>query len=463
MRRALAGVLLAAPAWGQLPEAMTPPGNPITPNKVRLGKALFWEEQLSAHDGVACGTCHRPSAGGSDPRVATHFGPDGEPGTDGDRLGSPGTPGRVTPRRPRSVLAASYGFELFWDGRATERFLDPLSGDVVLKWGAALETQALAPILHPDEMGAPGWGWPEVTRKLASVRPLALSPDVPGPLARWVGERGYPALFAEAFGDADITPARIAQAIASYERTLVPELTPVLVEPDGGERWTHLEREGLKLFKSLNCAVCHPPEDGLFTDLAYHFLGTSPLAADDGLAGVTGLREDRGNMLTPSLLGVALRAPFFHDGSQATLRDVVEFYDRGGDHEPNEIGRLNLTELEKEALVAFLGGPLTDPRLIAETPPFDRPLLTDEQDPRPRMAAGILHLTSHPFRSAGLFTWSGQRADPGITDDGYLPVEFPIPQTADLIGVTIEADWVGALGARDPRALRVRFQVTPPR
>ena len=126
MRRVLAGVLLAVPAWGQLPEAMAPPGNPITRDKVRLGKALFWEEQLSAHDGVACGTCHRPSAGGSDPRVETHAGPDGEFGTDDDRFGSPGTPGRVTPRRPRSVIAASYGFELFWDGRAAERFVDPL-------------------------------------------------------------------------------------------------------------------------------------------------------------------------------------------------------------------------------------------------------------------------------------------------------------------------------------------------
>lgn len=454
---------LAASAAAQLPEVVAPPGNPVTEARASLGKALFWDEQLSAEDRVACGTCHRPGAGGSDPRAELHVGPDGVEGTDDDSLGSPGTPGHVTARRPRSVIGAAFGFELFWDGRAEEGFVDPVTGETVLEWGAGLESQAVVPIVHHGEMGAEGWGWDRVTAKLERARPLALSPRVPGRLARWIGERGYPALFEEAFGDALVTPARIAQAIAGYERTLIPDLAPVLLYPGGGPDWTRAERDGLALFRTLTCSICHPPDQGIFTDQAYHYLGTAPRAADEGLGGVTGIDTDRGRMRTPSLLNVALRPPFFHDGSQATLADVVEFYDRGGDHEPNEIGPLDLSAEEKEALVAFLGRPLTDPRLAAGTPPFDRPLLSSEEDPGPAVLAGMLRLEEAGAPAPTLFTWRGEAPHAPLAPGDYLPVEFPIPDRPVLVGRTLHASWVGPLGRPSMEVVRVVLRPELPR
>lgn len=464
--RLLALLLLPTGAFAQLPEVVSPPGNPQTPEKIALGKALFWDEQLSESDEVACGTCHRPEAGGSDPRTFAHPGIDQILGTEDDTLGSPGTPGRGTPRRPRSVIGAAFGFELFWDGRAGEEFVDPLTGEVLLDWGAALETQSLKPILHPDEMGLDhGWGWPEVTAKLAKVTPLRRSPEVPGALSRWIDGRGYPELFEETFGDEAITPARIAMAIAAYERTLIPDRAPVVLEPGGGPSWSAQELEGLRVFRSLNCANCHLPGDGLYTDHSYHFLGTASRRAEPGLQTVTGLVQDGGHLQTPSLLNVSLRAPFFHNGSQATLMDVVEFYQRGGDHEPNAIGRLNMTLADKEALVVFLGRPMTDPRVLAGSPPFDRPLLFREVPDRLPIAAGVLrlHETPRPGGAAvqALFTWNGYPED-GAAPGGYLPVEFSIPDRAVLVGRTIEAAWIGPL-AGERTQLTVRLQPDLPR
>ena len=455
-------LLTTSGARAQLPEVTPPPGNPLSLAKAALGKTLFWDEQLSASDTVACGTCHRPEAGGSDLRVRRHPGADGIRGTPDDGLGSPGSPGRGTARRPRSVVGAAFGFDLFWDGRAGEQFVDPLTGETVLTFGAGLETQALAPILHPDEMGRDeGWGWPEVCTKLRLVTPLARSPRLPGRLERWIGGRGYPELFEEAFGDGEVTPVRIALAIATYERTLIPDRAPALLQPEGGPGWSSLELDGLRLFESLNCATCHPPGEGLFTDQAYHYLGTRPRGADPGLAGITGLREDSGRMQTPCLLNVSLRAPFFHGGTEATLGDVIAFYVRGGDNEPNEIGRLDLSAVEQAALVAFLGRPLTDPRLLSGMPPFDRPLLAGEEDPRPQLAAGLLQLAGG--QEMGLFTWSGPRQGSDPAPGGFLPVEFMVPDRAVLVGRTLEAWWLGPTGSNAPSALLVRLQTTLPR
>src|SRR5262249_22701634 len=157
-----------------------------------LGKMLFWDEQLSSDNTVACGTCHRPGAGGSDPRVARHPGVDGVFMTPDDIIGSPGIARAdsfgnpvadplfgfdvpVTRRAAPTWLLAPWSRELFWDGRATSQFTDPSGGGVLIASGGALESQSVAPIMNDAEMAYELRTWGDVTGKLASVTPLALA------------------------------------------------------------------------------------------------------------------------------------------------------------------------------------------------------------------------------------------------------------------------------------------------
>jgi len=391
----------------QLPPVPVPPGNPITEAKVRLGQTLFWDEQLGSDSTVACGTCHLPEAGGSDPRAwldadsARHPGLDGVFGTEDDCFGSPGVRrmdrarGRyadrvfgdevqVTHRRPRSNIGAAFMSALFWDARAKDTLVDPETGEEVLAWGAALEVQSLAPILNDVEMAHEGRNWADVAKTLLRARPLALSPEVPAALSAWIDGRGYPALFEEAFGAADLSPSQIAMALATYQRTLIPNEAPIVTL---SPKLTDLELDGLRAFKRSGCAECHDHSRGLFTDRTFHFIGVAPVQSDSGLAAATGDDLDAGLFLTPSLLNVELRGPYFHDGSKQSLEDVIEFYDRGGDHgarRQREIAPLRLNPSEKRALAAFLRRPLTDPRAARATGPFERPLLSTESDERYR-------------------------------------------------------------------------------
>src|SRR5882672_5138798 len=145
-----------------------PPGNLVTATKAYLGKTLFWDEQLSSTRTVACGTCHFASNGGSDSRAivgnarSRNPGADAVFGTADDVFASPGVISnnadgsyslspvygfheQVTGRKSRSYIDAGYSNSLFWDGRATQVFTDPISGAVVLNAGAALESQVLGP------------------------------------------------------------------------------------------------------------------------------------------------------------------------------------------------------------------------------------------------------------------------------------------------------------------------------
>lgn len=397
-------------AHAQLTPPPAPAGNPVTPAKVRLGKALFWEEQLSSPRTVACGTCHIPSAGGADPRSATsplaqHPGPDGLFGGADDVLGSPGVPRsgadglyspsvhfglteQATGRRAPSALNAGYSPTLFWDGRAATQFVDPVTAEVVLATGGALESQSVGPPMSDVEMAHVGRTWTEILARLATVSPLALALDAPPTLLDWIDGRTYAALFEEAFGSPGITAARVALAIASYERTQVTNQAPFDAFIGGDEAaLTPLESAGRDVFVAASCDRCH--RLAIMSDHAFHYIGLRPPAEDPGRFTVTNDPADLGRMRTPSLRNLELRAPYMRNGRFATIEEVIDFYDRGGDFDaPNKdpfVRALTLSPEEKTALAAFLRRPLTDPRLVPELPPFDRPTLFSESG----RAAGI--------------------------------------------------------------------------
>ena len=229
----------------------TPPaGNPVTAAKASLGKTLFWDEQLSATNTVSCGTCHRPAEGGSDPRTligdlrSLNPGSDGIQKTPDDIFGSPGVPrnnlngtytaapffglrSQVTGRKAPSYLNAGYGFAgLFWDGRASDTFRDPITNAILLDSNASLESQVLGPPTSDVEMGHVGQNWPQIAQRIAAAKPLIVAGNIPASLTSWIDGRNYPELFEEAFGTPEVTPARIAMAIATHERQLITDRTP---------------------------------------------------------------------------------------------------------------------------------------------------------------------------------------------------------------------------------------------
>lgn len=413
---AAAAALLTAvmAAQAQLPPPPEPAGNPLTASKANLGKVLFWDEQISSTRTVACGTCHLPTSGGEDPRsgvspLAVHPGPDGLFGGADDVFGSPGVPlnqssglydwsthfgltEQVTGRRTVSSLNAGYSPALFWDGRALDEFVDPVTMAVVLPSGGALESQAVGPPVSDVEMADVGRVWTDVLARIGDSVPLALSPEIPAALRSWIDDRDYAELFEEAFGPPGITAPRVAMAIASYERTQFTDQTPFDNWIATGTGLTPEEEAGASVFSGAGrCDNCHDlgPPTFLLTDNNFRYTGVRPQSEEPGRMDVTGDPDDEGKVRTPSLRNAELRAPYMHNGRFATLEEVVEFYDRGGDFSgPNKdpnILPLGLTQVQKDNLLAFLGRPLTDPRLAVEAPPFDRPALYTESDRVPTL------------------------------------------------------------------------------
>ncbi|MEP7148286.1 MAG: cytochrome c peroxidase [Acidobacteriota bacterium] len=392
------------PPFPPLQPPFAPAGNRVTAAKAYLGKTLFWDEQLSSTKTVSCGTCHRPAEGGSDPRTSAasrHPGFDATFGTADDIFGSPGVPVnysdgnygwssvfgmglQVTGRKAPSYLNAGYSdLGLFWDGRATDVFRDPLTNAVILGTNGSLESQSVGPPLSDTEMAHSGRDWPQIVARVSASKPLAVAHDVPAGLSSWIDGRTYAELFEEAFGTPDITPARIAMAIGTHERTLFSDRTPLDRYSANIGTLTVQEEDGRDLFQALQCTFCHG--GALMSDQSFHNIGVRPRIEDRGRGAISGFPIDDGRFKTPNLRNLELRGPFMHNGRFAAIEDVVDFYNRGGDFSaPNidtiRIRPLNLTNPQKANLAAFLKRPLTDDRVKFEQPPFDRPHLYTESN-----------------------------------------------------------------------------------
>jgi cytochrome c peroxidase len=258
-----------------------PPDNPSTPAKIALGRRLFFDPLLSRDRTIACATCHNPAQGFSiSEPLATGVG---------------GKQGR---RHPPTLINVAYNSMQFWDGRVG-----------TLGKFDSLERQVLEPIRDPLEM---------------DIDPL----DV----ARRLHESDdYRRLFREAFGG-DPTPDLIAKAIASFERTLLSGDAPYDRYNAGDlTAMSPAAVRGKELFFwKATCSACHRGPN--FTDNAFHpgIASKFDEGADIGRLAATSEEYDRGSFKTPTLRDVARRGPYMHDGSLATLEEVVERYNRGG-------------------------------------------------------------------------------------------------------------------------------------
>jgi cytochrome c peroxidase len=297
---------------GLATERLVPRDNPLTEAKVKLGRRLFFDPILSSDNAVSCASCHDPAHGfaGPAPRAV-------------------GVGGKQGTRNAPSLLNRAYGKAFFWDGRET-----------------TLEGQALQPIANPVELGS------SVSQALERLR---AHPE-------------YPALFKTAFPDG-LTEVNLARALASFERVLLTGNSPVDRFRTGTiQSLNDSERHGLWLFESRGgCWRCHAGRN--FTDEEYHNTGVSwgkaPL--DLGRHELTKQEADRGRFKTPTLRGLAATAPYMHDGSMATLDEVVEFYNQGGGKNPHldpSLAPLNLSKQDMRDLVAFLKA--------LSTPPFSK-------------------------------------------------------------------------------------------
>ncbi len=487
-----------------------PAGNPITAGKVYLGKSLFWDEQMSSTGTVSCGTCHQAGGGGDDlrakntPAVSVNPGINQFFGDADDIVASRGVPAtnadgtytfsslygfkeQVTGRSSMSYLNAGYSPTMFWDGRATGTFRDPITNAIILNNGAALESQVLGPPLSSTEMAHGGRDWNQVASRIANSKPLALASNIPAPLVTWLNGRSYSELFNEVFGTPEVTPSRIAMAIATYERTLYTDQAPVDLANAGIAPLTAQEQNGRNLFVQNECAVCHA--GSLTSDNTFRYIGVRPPNDDTGRFQVTGNNGDLGRFRTPSLRNVELRGTYFHNGRFNTLDQVVAFYNRGGDfNAPNkdpDVRPRGLNAQQQADIVAFLKRPLTDPRVAAEAPPFDRPMLYTESSRMPQITgtgrAGSGGLTpqimaiSPPLVGNPNFTVSVSGAfgngivvlvidvsDPGVgtaipaagsfarvtantqgtgSGNGWASVSIPIPDDPQLVGKTFFARW----------------------
>nr|MCU0689106.1 hypothetical protein [Phycisphaerales bacterium] len=299
---------------------------------------------------------------------------------------------QVTDRASPTMINAAYNQFQFWDGRADGTFTDPLTGTVVSQARASLENQAIGPILSDVEMAHDARSWAMVADKLARSRPMALAANLPADVEAALADgSSYPTLFARAFGDGVINPVRIGQAMAAYQRTLIADQTPY-------DRWargedpnalTPNQRQGWAVFNApqSNCNACHTaPTFAGVGPAPFHNLGLRPAAEDLGRQIVTGNPAHRGQMKVPTLRNTGLRTSFMHTGQFTTLTQVIQFYAQAPgapvaiqDNRSPILNGINIPPQPAGQLQDFLQNALTDPRVAAETFPFDKPQMWSQR------------------------------------------------------------------------------------
>lgn len=277
-----------------MPHEMASPTNPITEEKVTLGRMLYYDGRMSASGEISCNSCH----------VLTEYGVDGEPT-------SPGFDGTRGARNSPTVYNAALHIAQFWDGREPD-----------------VEAQAKGPILNPVEHG------------------MSAADDVAAVIK---GIPGYAPLFAAAFpGEEDpITFDNIAKAIGAFERKLVTRGRWDRWLDGDGEALTAQERRGVETFIALDCVSCHTGPNLGGDDYQEMGMAEAYETEDLGRFDATGLEEDKGVFKVPALRNIAETAPYLHDGSVATLADVVDVM------AVHQLGE-TLTPEQRADLAAFL-------------------------------------------------------------------------------------------------------------
>lgn len=261
---------------GHLPEISFPSDNQYSTEKELLGKTLFFDPRLSKSEQIACASCHDPELGWCDSRTFS-FGHDRQIGV----------------RNAMSIINTAYAKNLFWDGRVN-----------------SLEEQSQKPIEDQREMSG---HMDLAVRKIAAIK-------------------GYQVLFEKAFGDKKVTKERISKAIATFERTVKSSVSKFDQFIDGkADAYTDDELMGLHLFRTkAQCMNCH--NSGYFSNNTFENIGTSLLGEkgeDLGRYLVTKNVNDAGRFRVPGLREVSRTGPYFHNGSMATLQEVIEFYSKG--------------------------------------------------------------------------------------------------------------------------------------
>lgn len=322
----------ALPAFYSLPPTVgadnTPAANQVTNAGATLGRVLFYDKNLSKNRTVACASCHQAAHGFSDPQML-----------------SDGFEGGKTGRHSMALANARFynNGRFFWDERAN-----------------TLEDQVLRPIQDEVEMG------------------LTLSEA----MQRISEQKYYPVLYKNAFGDAEINADRTAKALAQFVRSLVSYTSKYDVgraqvnnPNDPFPNFTNQENNGKQLFFSPNigCAACHGTD--AFVGPGPRNNGLDATTTDRGVGLTNNDPALDGAFKTSSLKNIALTAPYMHDGRFKTLEEVIEHYNSGVQNHPNlspplrlpdnNVRRLNLTQLQKDALVSFLKT-LTDNSMLTD-------------------------------------------------------------------------------------------------
>ena len=299
----------------EFPEMVVPEDNPQTEAKVLLGHLLFFDPRLSVDGTRSCYSCHQ-----------------NEHGNGGETPLAIGAKEKQLTRHSPVIWNVGYFDELYWDGRA-----DSLEAQAIGAWAG----------------GNMGVGKENLAKKTKRLKRI----------------KGYRDAFKRVFPEEGMTPETVAKAIAAYERTLICDDTAYDRFAKGDENaLTEQQKQGWEVFMGKGqCAVCHAPPmfsaamgipDGVYYNIGIGTDGVEEEEVDVGRAGITEQELDWAAFKVPSLRNVAKSAPYFHDGSVATLEEAVALMATGGIDNKNKTALLadrDLTEEELDAVVAFLG------------------------------------------------------------------------------------------------------------